>query len=76
MNDAPQAREPQNAVDDTRVARAAVSEATHGFAHLREHLQQIQREYATRTGRFAGLPAEPPHPSAAPSKPPKPTTRR
>ena len=41
----------QNAVSDTRAARAAVSKQTDGFARLGPHLQQLQEEYRTRTGR-------------------------
>ncbi len=50
----------KDAVGDTRAARAAVSRQTDGFARLGPHLQQLQEQYRTRTGRFANLPTEQP----------------
>lgn len=50
----------KNAVGDTRAARVVVSRQTDGFVLLGRHLQQLQEEYRTRTGRFANLPTEKP----------------
>ena len=53
-------REPRNAVEDARAARAAVSEQVGGLAGLGEYLRKVQDEFRTRTGRFADVPAERP----------------
>ncbi len=51
-------REPRNVVDEVRAIRVAVSEQTGGFAGLGEYLRKVEKEYSTRTGRFAGVPTE------------------
>lgn len=51
-----QSREPRNAVEEGRAARAALSGQTGGLAGLGEYLQKVQDEFRTRTGRFAGVP--------------------
>ncbi len=50
--------EPRNVVEEVRAARAAVSQQAGGFAGLGEYLRKVQDEYRTRTGRFAGVPAD------------------
>jgi len=44
------------AVDDTRRARAAISQG--GFPALREYLRGVREQHRSRTGPFAGLPDE------------------
>jgi hypothetical protein len=46
------------AVDDTRLARAVISQG--GFSALREYLRRIREQHRARTGPFADLPSEQP----------------
>ena len=50
------AREPNNAVDELRIARAAVGAQAGGLDGLGEYLAKLQEQYRTRTGPFADVP--------------------
>jgi len=61
--------EVRTVVDDVRAARAAVTEEAGGLDRLGDYLRNIQSEYHSRTGRFAGIPRKgsPPDEDASPS---------
>jgi len=53
-----QAPRAPTAVDDTRLARAAMSQG--GFPALREYLRRVREQHRSRTGPFADLPSDRP----------------